>query len=50
MSIIIPKNPGSFDPKNEEENDNIVYVLAETYNSTIGEDDKIITVAEDGIE
>lgn len=50
VSVRIPKNPGSFDPNNEDDESEICHVIAETYNSRIGADDKMTTTKETGVE
>lgn len=50
VSINGPKNPGTFDPNNEEDSDIFTYVCPELYLTTYDDKDKFTTIEQEGIE
>ena len=50
VSIYGPKKPGTFDPNNEEDEDQFSYTIPELYLTTYDANDKFLTKEEEGIE
>ena len=50
VSVNGPKNPGTFDPNNEEDEDTFTYVVPELYLTTYDAKDQFSTLEQEGIE